>query len=212
MKYGESLFDALYLLFVIISGIILINKSKNKKIIRLMGIAALILGLGDSFHLVPRCLNYFIDYNFTPYLGVGKLITSITMTIFYIIILFILKEDNTYKKESIVLYLLTICRIILCLLPQNNWLTNNSSYSIGIIRNVPFFIIGIMMIKLLFDNRQKYNYKFLWIYVLLSFLFYIIVVVGADFFTILGMFMIPKTICYILIIFTFNSYYKTLNK
>ena len=51
---------------------------------------ALVLAGGDAFHLVPRCLNYFIDYDFTPFLGVGKLVTSITMTIFYVVILFII--------------------------------------------------------------------------------------------------------------------------
>lgn len=210
MKYGETSFDILYLLFVIISGIILLIKSKNKKAIKLMGISALTLGIGDSFHLIPRCLNYFIDYDFTAYLGIGKLITSITMTIFYILVLSIIKESSNkeYKNLSISIYILTICRILLCLLPQNNWLTDNSPYSIGIIRNIPFFIIGFLIIKLLFENKKIANYKNLWLYVLLSFIFYGVVVFGADFVTLLGMFMIPKTICYVLIIVSFNKYSK----
>ena len=122
MKYGETVFDILYLLFVIGSGIILLCKSKSNKTLKLMGLAALILGVGDSFHLVPRCLNYFMDYNFAPYLGVGKLITSITMTVFYLLILWILKTacNKKYKELSILIYILAICRVVLCLLPQNN--------------------------------------------------------------------------------------------
>ena len=86
MKYGESLFDILYLLFAILSGWILLEKARNineKK----MGIAVLILGIGDAFHLIPRVLNCFItEIDFTPFLGIGKLITSITMTVFYVLL------------------------------------------------------------------------------------------------------------------------------
>ena len=53
MKLVESIFDIGYLIFAIASGIyILINqKSKAEKY---MGIATLVLGIGDSFHLVPK--------------------------------------------------------------------------------------------------------------------------------------------------------------
>ncbi len=57
MKYGESTFDILYLLFAIISGCIILKRAKGK-IEKYMGIAALVLGCGDAFHLVPRVLNY----------------------------------------------------------------------------------------------------------------------------------------------------------
>ena len=63
MKYGESTFDILYLLFAVVSGIVILVKAKDRPG-RLMGIAALILGCGDAFHLVPRVLNYFIDADF----------------------------------------------------------------------------------------------------------------------------------------------------
>ena len=55
MKYEESTFDILYLLFAVISGLILLRRAEDKTG-RLMGLAALILGCGDAFHLVPRVL------------------------------------------------------------------------------------------------------------------------------------------------------------
>ena len=82
MKYGESTFDILYLLFAVISGIVLLVRAKDRAG-RLMGLSALILGVGDAFHLVPRVLNYFADADFTAALGIGKLVTSVTMTVFY---------------------------------------------------------------------------------------------------------------------------------
>ena len=70
MKYGETTFDILYLLFAISSGIIVLLKRKDS-IGRLMGFSALILGCGDAFHLIPRVLNYFVDKDFTAWLGFG---------------------------------------------------------------------------------------------------------------------------------------------
>ena len=84
MKYGESAFDIIYLLFAVTAGIFILCKRRDR-IGKLMGFAVLILGCGDAFHLVPRVLNYFIDADFTAWLGVGKLITSVTMTVFYVL-------------------------------------------------------------------------------------------------------------------------------
>ena len=205
--YGETIFDITYLLITLIIGIYILTKRKDK-LGKLMGSATLILGFGDAFHLIPRILDYFIDYDFNPFLGLGKLITSITMTIFYIFMFYIYKNNYKikYKFIEISIWILSLIRIILCLLPQNKWLTNNSSLTIGIIRNIPFIIIGILIIILYYKERNKDNYfKYIWIYVLLSFIFYIPVVLGASIIPILGMLMLPKTICYILIIFSFKN-------
>ena len=49
----------------------------------------------------------------------------------------------------------------------------------------------------------------MWLYVLLSFLFYIPVAVGAGVVPMLGMLMLPKTVCYILLIVCFHRYQRT---
>ena len=59
MKYGESTFDVLYLLFAIVSGCLILRRARNRTE-KQMGLAVLILGCGDAFHLVPRVLNYFV--------------------------------------------------------------------------------------------------------------------------------------------------------
>ncbi len=205
--YGETVFDICYLLITLIIGIYLIVKSKEK-LGKIMGCATLILGCGDAFHLIPRILDYFVDADFTASLGIGKLVTSITMTIFYIIMFYIFKIN--YKKDNrkieYGIWILAIVRIILCLLPQNRWITNDGSEVIGIIRNIPFIIIGAIIIVLFFKERKEdIIFKNMWIYILLSFLFYIPVVVGAKSIPALGMLMLPKTICYILIILLFKK-------
>lgn len=206
MKYGESCFDILYLLFAIISGIIILRRADSKAE-KEMGLAALILGVGDAFHLVPRVLNYFIVGDFTAALGIGKLITSITMTVFYLLMYYIWREyDHRGENRtlSIIIWSLSIVRIALCLFPQNAWLENGNNLTWAILRNIPFVILGAMICWLYYDSRKaERKLRFMWLYILLSFAFYIPVAVAAGIVPTLGMLMLPKTVCYILMIVSF---------
>lgn len=206
--YGETVFDIVYLVTAVAIGIYILLRGKDK-CSRLMGVAALILGCGDAFHLVPRMLNYFIDSDFSSALGVGKLITSVTMTVFYICLYYIylraygVVED---KKMSACVWGLSAMRIVLCLMPQNRWLTNDGPLMWGIIRNIPFAVLGAVIVALYFGVRKEVRaFQNVWLYVTLSFLFYFPVVVGAGAVPILGMFMLPKTVCYMLILFAFKN-------
>ena len=206
MKYGESFFDIAYLILAIGIGIYLLAKAGGK-LQKLMGAAALVLGCGDAFHLVPRVLNYFVQKDFTAALGIGKLITSITMTVFYILMYEIFLQNfkvHVNKSIGTVVWGLSLIRIALCLFPQNAWLSNNSPLLWGIVRNIPFTILGLVIVILYFKHRKEdKSFRFVWLYVTLSFLFYIPVVVGADTVPLLGALMLPKTICYVLILLTF---------
>ena len=209
--YGETVFEVCYLITALVIGVYILFKYRNN-LGRLMGTATLLLGCGDAFHLVPRVLRYFVQGDFTAALGIGKLVTSITMTIFYILMFYIYKNkykvENT-KKIEYSIWILAIIRIILCMLPQNNWITNDGSLMMGIIRNIPFTIMGLIIIVLYYQKREECNeFKNIWINVLLSFLFYLIVVLGTTKVPILGAFMIPKTVCYILIIIAFTKMIK----
>ena len=76
----ESLFDIIYLIFVTSIGIYLIVKNNKETNSKLFGIMAVVLGLGDAFHLVPRILALNTTNGFVAYqnaLGIGKAITSI---------------------------------------------------------------------------------------------------------------------------------------
>ena len=90
----ETLFDAVYLLFVITIGIIMIRGSKGERQFRLFGWMAVVLGAGDAFHLVPRAVALCTTglENYTAALGVGKWITSVTMTIFYVLLYYVWRQ------------------------------------------------------------------------------------------------------------------------
>jgi len=206
MKYGESTFDVLYLLFAIISGVVILRRARNKTE-KQMGLAALILGCGDAFHLVPRVLNYFAEADFTAALGIGKLITSITMTVFYVLLYYIWTgyyREKENRSLTALVWGLTLARVILCLFPQNGWLENSSDMTWGIIRNVPFVILGAVVCWFYRRNKEKdRTFGLVWLYILLSFLFYVPVAVAAGMVPMLGMLMLPKTICYVLLICAF---------
>ncbi|MBQ9558245.1 MAG: hypothetical protein IJU94_06545 [Clostridia bacterium] len=206
MKYGESTFDILYLLFAITAGCVMLAKARGKTE-KLMGFAAFILGVGDAFHLVPRVLNYFCDADFTVWLGVGKLVTSLTMTVFYVLMYHVwrgLYGAREGRGPTAAVYALAALRFALCAFPQNGWLTNESGVLWGVLRNLPFAALGALIVVLYFRKRKESRrFRAVWIYVTLSFLFYIPVAVAAGLVPILGMLMLPKTVCYILLIWTF---------
>ena len=78
----ETVFDIFYLVTVLTVGIRMIRGSKAGTQFRLFGLMAVVLGAGDSFHLVPRALALCTTglENYAVPLGLGKWITSVTMT------------------------------------------------------------------------------------------------------------------------------------
>lgn len=201
----ETLFDAVYLITVITLGIMIITKAKGNKQYLLFGIMAVVLGLGDSFHLVPRAIALCTTglENYVVPLGIGKFITSITMTFFYILLYYVWRIRYEIQGKTwltISFYLLAAARIVLCLFPQNAWTNAEAPLSWGIYRNIPFALIGLLIIILFYQSAKKAkdkSFRFMWLTIVLSFGFYIPVVLWADVSPMIGMLMIPKTCAYV---------------
>ncbi|MDE6420367.1 MAG: hypothetical protein K2K87_07550, partial [Lachnospiraceae bacterium] len=141
----ETLFDVVYLITVITLGITMILKCRGNRQYRLFGIMAVVLGLGDSFHLVPRAYALCTTglENYTAALGIGKFITSITMTLFYIILYYVWRlRYHVEGKKGITyaVYFFGFLRIALCLFPQNKWASADAPLSWGSERNIPFTV------------------------------------------------------------------------
>ena len=88
------------------------------------------------------------------------------MTIFYIFMFYIYESnyEQKNKKMEYCIWILAIIRIVLCLLPQNRWLANDGSVTMGIIRNIPFVIMGLMIVALYFKKRKKDKvFKKIWL-------------------------------------------------
>lgn len=201
----ETLFDAVYLISVITIGITMIVKCRGIKEYRLFGIMAVVLGAGDAFHLVPRAIALCTSglEDFTVWLGMGKFITSITMTIFYILLYYVWRIRYDIKEKqnvTIAVYGLSVLRIVLCLFPQNQWLSASAPLSWGIYRNIPFALLGLLIIVLFYKSAKETKdtkFRYMWLTIVLSFGFYIPVVLWTDVIPMLGMLMIPKTCAYV---------------
>ena len=213
----ETLFDAVYLVTVITLGILMIRRSKGRKQYLLFGIMAVTLGCGDAFHLVPRAVALCTTglESYTAALGIGKLITSVTITLFYVLLYYVWRSRyriNGQRGLSMVVWLLALVRIALCLMPQNAWTDATPPLSWGIYRNIPFAILGALIVVLFFKStreNQDRPFRHLWLTVVLSFACYIPVVLFADKIPAVGMLMIPKTCAYVwTVLIGFNAMKK----
>ena len=201
----ETLFDAAYLIAVITIGILMIRGSKGERQFRLFGWMAVVLGAGDSFDLVPRAIALCTTglENYTISLGLGKWITSVTMTVFYVLLYYVWRQRYQIKGQSgwtAAVYGLAGVRIVLCMLPQNQWLSAESPLSWGIYRNIPFALLGLLVIVLFYRSAKVHGdraFRWMWLTIVLSFGFYIPVVLWADTIPMIGMLMMPKTCAYV---------------
>lgn len=172
----------------------------------LAGIMTIILVVGDSFHLIPR-IKVIITKNekaLRTALGRGKQITSVSMTIFYLLLWQIglqISSISVLPFWNYLIYAMAVLRVVLCFLPANRWVDVKPPVKWGIYRNIPFFIIGIMVSILFFLNRNVIiSIHYMWLAILLSFSFYLPVVLFTNRNPKIGMLMLPKTGCYLWII------------
>ena len=178
---------------------------------------AVVLGSGDSFHLVPRAVALCTTglENYTAALGIGKLVTSVTITIFYVLLYYVWRQRYHVQGKNLLtasVYGLAALRVILCLMPQNQWLSANPPLSWGIYRNIPFALLGLVIIVLFYRSAREHQdaaFRWMWLTITLSFGFYIPVVLWADTIPLMGMLMIPKTCAYV---WTVSIGYRAMKK
>ena len=228
-RLGEGIFCIVYLIYTF--AIVLIMKNKYEAGIASVGeifvapeymyiykwgfgymMGALLVG-GDAFHLIPRIIVDFRGSMWKQdlFLGLGNLISSITMTFFYNVLMGMgdTLEYNEFEYnlgiERWILYL-TIIRFFILLLPWNKWYTREPNRKWAIIRNVPFALIGILTVLgylnvlVHADNYPAFFYVSIIILTILSFVCYMPVALHGNENPKLGMLMIPKTICYMILL------------
>lgn len=208
MGIFEAIFDVFYLVSVIGLSILMIKKGKKGSLVWLFGSMGLILGAGDSFHLLPRITSQLTN-DFASHalaLGYGKMVTSITMTIFYLILYRIWEIRNGKSPQMgmrVIMGVLAGIRVVLSLMPQNNWTQLSGSYAWGIYRNIPFTIMGVLIVWLILKEAMaKKDKTFMKIgaAVIVSFACYIPVVLFAAQVPAVGALMMPKTVAYLMVV------------
>jgi hypothetical protein len=209
--YVEIGFNIIYLFVVwVLTTIMTVRLGEvsieNRKIASLFRWAFVLLALGDTGHVGFRVAAYALgglEQN-NLLVGLGALATAITVTFFYVVMLYIWKERFNGKfgiLEYILLGSVPI-RMIVMAFPQNDWGNSVPPIFWGPFRNLFLVILGVGVLYLyLRDSIKAGDHMFRWMAycVFFSFLFYTPVILFAREFPLVGMLMIPKTIMYVAI-------------
>jgi hypothetical protein len=187
----------------------------RKRPARLFVWAFALLALGDTGHVGFRVLAYALGGLEARLklagvelglVGAGAFSTAFTVTIFYMLFVFIWSErfDRPLGFTGWLLLLMGAGRIILMLFPQNEWDRVIAPQPWAWIRNIPLVFQGLGVAFLIFrDASATADRTFRWIawMILLSFAFYAPVILFVAQIPALGMLMIPKTLAYVAIAF-----------
>ena len=214
-EWAEIVFNILYLIviFSVVIYMYLILRNRKDQSIELEKIFAdsfLLLAIGDLLLILARILAYMMGgldqtvklFNFTvPFVGLGNLAQSITMTFFYILIMEVYRLKKEIKPGF--LYFLVIglgvIRLGIFFVPQNRWSDLNPPADWVIIRNIPLVLMSLVAgLSFLLDSLKKKDLRFTWIAVLimLPLAFYLPSQLIEDIPEI-SLLMIPRSLCFL---------------
>ena len=183
----------------------------DKAVTRLFIWAFALLALGDTGHVGFRVLAYAggdLERTISLFgrdvglVGMGALATAVTVTIFYMLMLVIWQRryGKAYGWFGWLLFAAGIARLLIMLFPANEWNNTVPPQPWSLYRNLPLMIQGLGVAYLILrDSRAAGDRPFTWIgiMILLSYVFYIPVILFVQQMPLIGMLMIPKTMAYV---------------
>lgn len=185
--------------------------------------AFFLLALGDTGHVGFRVWAYALGglesrlvlfSQEIGLVGLGALATSITVTLFYVLVLLLWQRRfrKPYGWFGYVLLAAAALRLILHLFPQNEWNNVVPPQPWSIYRNLPLMLQGLGVAYLILrDAWAARDRTYIWIGVMIltSYAFYMPVIFLVQRVPLVGMLMIPKTLAYVAIAFIgFAAYYR----
>jgi hypothetical protein len=196
---------------------------ENKKLTSLFISAFGLLALGDTGHVGFRVLAFALGTSDTTFsffglqlglVGLGALSTSVTVTLFYMLILMIWHER--YKKPygwfGYLLFAAAIFRFLIMVLPGNMWNSAVPPQPIALYRNFFLVVLGLGAAYLILrDSIAAKDRAFTWMgaMIVVSYALYIPVILLVQLYPLVGMLMIPKTLAYVAIGFiAYFNYFK----
>jgi hypothetical protein len=216
----EVTFDIAYLVAVWALVVVMLRRfgrllAANRPIAKLVIIAFGLLALGDTGHVGLRVVGYALgninttlDLFGTPILlvGVGALATAITVTFFYVMLVFVWRErlGGRLGWFEWLLFAAAAIRLVILVLPQNQWNSLDDPYLWSLMRNAPLVLQGLgVAFLILRDALGKHDCTFIWIAVmiLVSFACYAPVILFVRQIPLIGMLMMPKTLAYLAVAF-----------
>ena len=174
-------------------------------------LAFLLLALGDTFHVGARVLVALVGAGQavvaingvrSSLLGLGMLATAYTMTLFYMV-LADARVRRAGRGRDAAFWLmqgLLVLRLILMALPGNGWELSAPPYVMGLLRNAPLALAGVLLASLVIrEGRRDHDPTWTGIgwAMVASYAFYVPVILFANLVPLLGLLMIPKTVAYL---------------
>ena len=223
----EVIFDTIYLIVVWYLVIAMYRhrarvRSEDRRVATMTMIAFLLLALGDTGHVGFRVLTYakrdmaaqvILLGMPLSLLGLGTQLTSITVTLFYVIVLAIWRYrfHKQYGPFEYLLFASALVRLAMLALPLNQWDSPVAPQPWATIRNLPLLLQGLGVAYLILrDSRASKDTTFWWIgiMILVSYACYAAVVLLVEQIPLIGMLMIPKTVAYVVIcLLAYNRLY-----
>ncbi len=184
---------------------------EDKPVTSLFIWAFALLALGDTGHVGFRVLAYAsgdlestisVSGREIGLVGLGAMATAFTVTIFYVFMLLIWhrRYDKPYGWLGGLLFIAAVARLVIMLFPANEWNNTVPPQPWSLVRNIPLMIQGLGVAYLILrDSRRTEDRPFTWIgiMILLSYAFYIPVILFVQQAPMIGMLMIPKTMAYV---------------
>lgn len=214
----EVVFNISYL--VMIWGLVLVMWRRRKELdpearrqANLTLTAFGLLAIGDSGHVGFRVWAYALGNlesqvqlfgRSLPLTGVGALMTAVTVTLFYILMLELwrVRFQRTFGWFEYFLIAAAVVRLILMTLPVNNWGSTVPPQPWSIIRNIPLMVQGLGLAYLILRDasaRQDRIFTWIGVSILVSYACYAPVIFFVQQAPAIGMLMIPKTLAYLVI-------------
>ncbi len=215
--WTEIGFNIVYLIAV--WGLVIYMLVKNRKFEtpdRLRNIVIwmfALLALGDTGHVGFRVVAYLMgNLEQTISLlgaqvglvGLGALSTAITVTFFYMLVVFLWKErfHQPLNGFAWVLLGMGVIRLVIMVFPQNQWNSVVPPLDWSLARNLPLTIQGLGIAYLILRDAVKnkdHVFRNIGLWILVSFAFYLPVILFVQVLPMIGMLMIPKTLAYVAI-------------
>lgn len=181
--------------------------------------AFFLLALGDTGHVGFRVLAYALggleqQVNLfgqeIGLVGAGALSTATTVTFFYMLML--VAWSRRFKKSlgwfGVLLILAGVARLVYMTLPVNQWNSIVPPQPYSLYRNIFLTVQGLGVAYLILrDSIKERDKPFTWIgiCILISYAFYIPVILFVQQVPVIGMLMIPKTLAYVAIAIIANK-------
>lgn len=187
---------------------------ENSRLAAFFRWAFLLLALGDTGHVGFRVLAYSMGGldgatvmllgREVGLVGLGALSTAVTITFFYVLMLYAWRER--YKKPlgrfGYFLIGAAAVRLVLMIPAINDWSATVPPQPWSLIRNLPLLIQGLGLASLVFRDAIPADdkpFKAIGWSIIVSYTFYTPVILFVQQVPMLGMLMIPKTLAYVVI-------------